>query len=109
MADELPLDIGPRYFAVAAQPSPSAPQAPDGGKLQEASAAAAAEQPAAAAAEEGAAAAAPDPAAPEGFELQLPAGLRPGDRLLLTLPAAAAKQHQKQLKKLEKQGGWAAL
>lgn len=43
------------------------------------------------------------PAAAE-YRLQLPDGLRPGDRLLLTMPAAAARQHRKRLKALEQQG-----
>ena len=45
-------------------------------------------------------------AAAAEYELLLPEGLRAGDRLLLTLPTAAVKQHQKQLKQLGKQGGW---
>lgn len=97
VVDELLLDIGPRYFSVETTPTPPAPQGP----------AATAEEGAAAAAAV-TAAAAPNPAAPEAHELQLPAGLRPGDRLLLKLPAAAIKQHQKKLKELEKQGGCAA-
>ena len=41
---------------------------------------------------------------PAAFELRLPEGLRRGDRLLLTLLPAAAKQHAKQLQKLERAG-----
>lgn len=83
VAEELPLDLGPRYFAAAAlQAAPLVEPAAD----VDAAEVAAAEQ-----------------LAPE-FELQLPGGLRAGDRLLVTLPTAAAKQHQKALKKLELQG-----
>lgn len=111
MADQLPLDIGPRYFvAAAARVADSAGAPASAGAAAdavaavdgEAAAAEVAVAEAAAAAEAEGAAAAFEPA----FELQLPEGLRRGDRLLLTLPAAAAKQHAKQLRKLEKQGGW---
>jgi hypothetical protein len=117
VAEEVLLDVGPRHFAAAAVPAAvSAPAAEEAaaavstaGAAEEGAAAAASEAEAAAAAglEQGAvetADAAAEAAAVAGFELQLPEGLRPGDRLLLTLPAAAVKQHQKQLKKLGKQG-----
>lgn len=115
-AEELPLDLGPRFFAAAAKPAaapappPIAPEAAEqpvpasvaavaaAGEAELAGAAAECEAKTAAAA-----AAAPQPAGAI-FELQLPEGLRAGDRLLLTLPAAAAKQHQKRLRKLERQG-----
>ncbi len=122
--EELPLDLGPRYFAAAAKPA-AAPAAPvEASEVGEevapvfvAAEAAAGEAGLAGAASDSEseaallAAVAEQPAAAE-FELQLPEGLRPGDRLLLTLPAAAAKQHQKHLRKLERQGerteGWTA-
>jgi hypothetical protein len=117
VAEQLPLDLGPRYFAAAAVPAgPAATVQADGGADASAAAeagpsggaeAAAAPGPETAAGEaaagELAAAAA---AAAEGaeFQLAIPTGLRAGDRLLLTMPAAAAKQHAKQLRRLEKQG-----
>ena len=122
MAEELSLDVGPRHFAAAAVPAavpvPAAAAAAEAaaaggaGEAAEGAAAAAAseaEAVAAAGLEEGgaveAAEAAAAAAAAAEFELLLPDGLRAGDRLLLTLPAAAVKQHQKQLKKLGKEGG----
>ena len=114
VAEELNLDVGPRYFAAAAVPAarPSAEAAEaaaagaaEAGEEAAADAAGGEAGAAAGAGPEAAAAAAEAAAAPE-FDLQLPEGLRPGDRLLLTLPVAAAKQHAKQLRKLEKQGGW---
>ncbi|PSC67536.1 ABC transporter (ISS) [Micractinium conductrix] len=112
VAEELNLDVGPRYFAAAAVPAarPSAEAAEaaaagaaEAGEEAAADAAGGEAGAAAGAGPEAAAAAAEAAAAPE-FDLQLPEGLRPGDRLLLTLPVAAAKQHAKQLRKLEKQG-----
>ena len=113
--DQLPLDIGPRYFAAAAARPPAPPPAPEAAAAAAGDGAAAVDCEAAAgeaaageaavdaAAAEAVAEAAAE-AAPE-YALELPEGLRPGDRLLLTLPAEAAKQHAKRLKKLEKQGG----
>lgn len=101
--DQLPLEIGPRYF-VAAAARVAAPADP-----AEAAAAAAAEGAASLdgeAAAAGEAASADEAASAAQYELELPEGLRRGDRLLLTLPATAAKQHAKQLRKLEKQGAW---
>jgi len=109
MADQLPLDIGPRYFvAAAARVADSAGAPASAGAAADAVAAVDGEAAAAevAVAEAAAAAEAEGAAVVEpAFELQLPEGLRRGDRLLLTLPAAAAKQHAKQLRRLEKQGG----
>jgi hypothetical protein len=98
VAEEVLLNVGPRHFAAAAVPA----AVPAHSAAVEEAAGAAEEGAAAAAAaglEEGAVESAEAAAAAAGFELQLPEGLRPGDRLLLTLPAAAVKQHQKQLGK----------
>lgn len=112
--DQLPLDVGPRYF-VAAAARVAAPADPaeavaaataEGAATSEAEAAAAGEASAADEAAAAAATAEAEAAAGAQYELELPEGLRRGDRLLLTLPATAAKQHAKQLRKLEKQGAW---
>ncbi|PRW45242.1 ABC transporter (ISS) isoform C [Chlorella sorokiniana] len=109
--DQLPLDAGPRYFVAAAArvaaPAESAEVATAAAEAAAGDAAAEAAVDATAATDEAAAGAAAgevEAGAEPVFELELPEGLRRGDRLLLTLPAAAAKQHAKQLRKLEKQG-----
>ena len=103
VAEELPLDFGPRFFsaaALAAQPAPGAAPAAEG----DAAAAAAAAGEAEAVAAGGDAAAAAGPGGDRRFALELPPGLRPGDRLQLTLPPEAQRQHAKVLRSLQRQG-----
>ena len=122
VAEELPLDIGPRYFTAAAVVAPVAPtmmESPPACALAAADGAVGGVDAAASgvdagleaegllrgmAAEAAEGMEAADAADAPAFDLQLPEGLRHGDRLMLTLPTAAAKQHQKLLRKLEKQG-----
>jgi len=109
--EQLPLDLGPRYFSVsavsqAAEAALAEGSAADGAVALDGAEVSAAEGLNSSEEEAEAAVAAAAEAAAAEFALLLPEGLRPGDRLLLTLPAAAAKQHQKRLKKLEKAGTW---
>eukprot|EP00887_Chlorella_sp_A99_P004143 scaffold23.g4143.t1 len=85
VAEEIALDVGPRFFSAAA-----APQQPT--------------VPAEAAAAEAESADETEAQAQESYALELPVGLRAGDRLQLTLPLAAQKQHGRLLRSLQKQG-----
>ena len=109
---------GAAEAAAAAVPAPSAAAAEVAAAAV--SAAGAADEGAAAAASEAEAAAAASfdqgaglecagaaAAAATEFELQLPEELLPGDRLRVTLPAAAVKQFRTELDRLKNQGGWA--